>query len=170
MVRDGQPFWNGRYTQLWHQQFSPNGQTLAAIAAPKYGCWTIAVDDKPWSRTFDDFVSDIRFSPDSSRIACIGVTKKRHTICVDGQTWPEGYDMAWAPVFSPDSQHVAAKVEKDGRFTLVIDGKPLNDTYTQVWEPVFSPDGQSVLLRALEGSGPEAVYIRAVLPLTEILG
>jgi hypothetical protein len=78
--------------------------------------------------------------------------------------------MAWAPVFSPDSQHVAAKVEKDGQFTLVVDGTPLEKTYPKVWDPIFSPDSQHILLRALEGTGPEAVYTRSVLPLNEILG
>jgi hypothetical protein len=128
------------------------------------------MDDKPWARTFDDFVTDAAFSPDSSRLACVGVTDKRHFICVDGQAWPAGYDMAWAPVFSPDSQHVAAKVEKDGQFTLVVDGTPLEKTYPKVWDPIFSPDSQHILLRALEGTGPEAVYTRSVLPLNEILG
>jgi hypothetical protein len=170
MVRDGQSFWQGRYTQLWHQMFSPDGKRLGAIASPRYGHWTVAIDDKPWGRTFEDFVTDACFSPDSSRAACIGVTGKRYHICVDGQAWREGYDMAWAPVFSPDSQHVAAKVEKNGRFTLVVDGKPLKETYTKVWEPAFSPDSQSVLLRALEGDGPDAVFTRTVIPLNDILG
>ena len=170
MVSDGQPLWNGRYAQLWHQMYSPDGSHLAAIVAPKYGHWTMAVDDKPWARTFDDFVTDASFSPDSKRVACIGVTNKRHHICVDGQAWPKGYDMVWAPVFSPDSQHVAAKVEKDDQFTLVMDGKPLKNTYTKVWDPVFSPDSQHVLLRALEGSGSDTIYTRSVLPLNKFLG
>jgi hypothetical protein len=170
MVRDGQPLWNGRYFQLWHQMYSPDGQRLAAIAAPKYGRWTISVDDQPWTRTFDDFVTDARFSPDSTRVACIGVTAKRYHICVDGQAWPDGYDMAWAPVFSPDSQHVAAKVESKGSYTLVVDGKPLKETFAQVWDPVFSPDSSAILLRAIEGTGPNAVYTRSVIPLNDILG
>ena len=170
MVRNGQAFWKGRYYQLWHQMYSPDGNHLAAIAAPKYGRWTMAIDDKPWARTFDDFVTDACFSPDSKRVACIGVTAKRHHICVDGQAWPGGYDMAWAPVFSPDSRHVAAKVETKDGFTLVVDGKPLKETYTKVWDPAFSPDSQSILLRALEGTGPDAVFTRSVIPLNDILG
>jgi Tol biopolymer transport system component len=130
----------------------------------------MAVDDQPWTQTFGDYVTDAQFSPDGSRVACIGVEKERHHIVVDGSTWEGSFDMAWAPIFSPDSQHAAAKIEKDGLYTLLVDGKPLKSTYKAVWEPIFSPDSQSVLIRAIEGSGADAVYTRTVMPLTEILG
>ena len=38
--------------QIWHQMFSPDGSRLAAIVAPKYGRWTVAVDGEPWPATF----------------------------------------------------------------------------------------------------------------------
>jgi hypothetical protein len=130
----------------------------------------MAVDDQPWSATFGDFVDNAVFSPDGQHLACIGVENKQHRIVIDGKPWAEGYDMAWKPVFSPDSQHVAAKVEKAGKFSIVVDGKPLKEAFDRVWDPVFSPDSQQIMVRALEGRGAEAVYTRAVLPVTDILG
>jgi hypothetical protein len=78
--------------------------------------------------------------------------------------------MAWKPVFSPDSQHVAAKVEQKGKYTFVVDGQPLKNTYGAAWNPVFSPDSQHIMLRAIEGSGSDAIFTRTVIPLNEILG
>ncbi len=167
---DGQPLWTRKYAQLWHHMYSPDGSKIAAIAAPKFGRWTMAIDDQPWSATFGDFVDEAVFSPDGQRLACIGVENKQHRIVVDGQTWAEGFDMAWQPVFSPDSQHVAARVEKDGQFSIVVDGQPLKEAFNRVWDPVFSPDSRHIMVRALEGQGTDAVYTRAVIPLTEILG
>ncbi len=167
---DGKPIWGNKYAQLWHHMYSPDGSKIAAIAAPKFGRWTIAVDDRPWGVTFGDFVDGAVFSPTGQRVACIGVENKQHHIVVDGKPWSGSYDMAWKPVFSADGQHVAAKVEKDGAFTLVVDDTPLKENYSRVWDPVFSPDGRHLMVRAIEGQGADAVYTRAVLPLTDILG
>ena len=167
---DGNPLWSNTYAQLWQHFYSPDGERIAAIAAPKFGRWTIAIDDRPWSATFGDFVDEALFSPDGQRVACVGVENKKHQIVVDGQTWAGSYDMAFQPVFSPDSQHVAARVEQDGQFLILVDGTPLKETFTRVWDPVFSPDGRHLLVRALEHIGTNTVYTRTVLPLTEILG
>jgi hypothetical protein len=167
---DGTPCWNRKYVNLWHHMYSPDGKKIAAIVAPKFGRWTIAVDDQPWSQTFGDFVTDALFSPDSQRVACLGVEKERYRVMVDGNAWPGNFDMAWKPVFSPDSQHVAAKVEQKGKYTFVVDGQPLKNTYGAAWNPVFSPDSQHIMLRAIEGSGSDAIFTRTVIPLNEILG
>jgi hypothetical protein len=171
---DGEIAWDRPFVQLWHPFFSPDGKSIAAIVAPKFGQWTIAVDGNPWSVTFSAAVLDPTFSPNGKRIAAIYkedepvvelAPKKVWGIVVDGQPWPEKYDMVWPPVFSPDSQHVAAKAEKNGKYTIVIDGKAWYKEFEALWNPIFSPDGSKILVRAIE----EGKYYRRIVPVNEIL-
>jgi threonine dehydrogenase-like Zn-dependent dehydrogenase len=144
--------------------------SIAAIVAPKYGRWTVAVDGNAWKKTFGDLVMDLVISPSGRRVACVGKEDNACTIAVDGTPWNIKCDMAWAPVFSPDDQHVAAKIEKNGQFTVAVNGKPMKTQFKNLWDPMFSPDGEKILIRAIEGSGDKAVYVRQVLPVTEISG
>jgi hypothetical protein len=91
-------------------------------------------------------------------------------VVVDGTPWAESFDMVWPPVFSPDGRHVAARVKQADRWRIVVDGRPLPEAYTTAWDPVFSPDGKYLLVRAVEGSGAEAVCQRLVRPLNDIRG
>ena len=170
LARDGQILWGQRYAQLWHHVYNENGMSIAAIVAPKYGRWTVAVDGAPWKKTFGDLVTDLVFSPSGRRAACVGKENNEYTIAVDGAAWDLKCDMAWAPVFSPDEQNVAARIEKDGRYTVAVNGKPMKARFKAVWDPAFSPDGEYVLIRAIEEAGGKENYIRQVLPVTEISG
>ena len=64
LMKDGKPYWDRGFTQLWHQMYSPDGEKMAAIVASSFGKWTIAVDGNPWPLTFGELVSDAVFSPD----------------------------------------------------------------------------------------------------------
>ena len=109
--------------QLWHQQYNHDGSRLAAIAAPKYGRWTAAVDDTPWSVTFSDLVTDLVFSPDGRKLACTAKEGSQWKVVSEGSVWNITFDMAYTPVFSADGSHLAVKVEKEGRFTYAVDGR-----------------------------------------------
>lgn len=170
LFRDGSPLWDNRYVQLWHHIYSPAGDRIAAIVAPRYGRWTVAVDDVPWDLTFGDMVTDAVFSPDGSHVACIGVENERRHIVVDGKKWSGDYDMAWPPVFSPDSRHVAAKLETQGRYRIAVNGVEHPTAYTQAWDPVFSPDGTQLMIRGIEGDGETARYTRTVINVADITG
>jgi hypothetical protein len=170
LAQDGNPFWNRSFAQLWQHMYSHDGKKIAAIVAPKFGRWTIAVDSTPWSLTFGDLVTEVVFSPDGNRVACIGKEDGKWTIAVDGKAWGGAYDMVWKPVFSPDSRSVAANAEKNGRYTLVIDGKPFKDSYKALGDPVFSPDSEKILIKGIEGDSDAGKYYRQVLPLTDITG
>jgi len=170
LARDGQVLWHQRFAQLWHHAYSANGMSIAAIVAPKYGRWTVAVDGTPWKTTFSDLVTDLVISPSGKRVGCVGKDNNLCTIAVDGTPWDIKCDMAWAPVFSFDDQYVAAKIEKNGQYTIAVNGEPMKTQFKNVWNPIFSPDGEKILIRAIEGSGDKAVYVRQVLPVTEISG
>jgi hypothetical protein len=164
MAKDGQLFWNGKYIQCWRPQFNSEGSRLAAIVSPKWGRWTIAVDDKPWKTTYGDLVDNLTFSPDGGRIGAVGKENERWFIFVDDNPWSGDYDMAWAPVFSPDGSHVAAKVEKGGVYTLLINGRELGEGYQFMENPSFSPDSSKMLIRGVKNGK----YVRTVKPVAEI--
>ena len=157
LARDGETFWEGRFFQLWHHQYSADGQHIAAIVAPKFGQQTIAVDGTAWPIVFNNLVTDLVISPDGKRTACSVRTDAHWTIAADGHCWDHCLDMAWGPVFSPDSRHVAAKVEKNGRFFIVIDEKFLKQDFSDLWDPVFSPDGSKLLVRGIDGEKKRGV-------------
>jgi hypothetical protein len=165
LAEDGEKIWPSGFVQLWHHQFTPDARKLAAIAAPKFGRWTVAVDGKPWSVAFKDLVIDLVHSPDSSRIAVLGKNDGQWTICVDGRKWHQDFNMVWKPVFSPDSSHVAAKVEKNGKYGIAIDDTLWNEMFEALWDPVFSPDGDSLLVRAVR----DGKYMRQVIAVNELV-
>jgi len=167
LAKDGKALWDVKFAQLWQHQYSPNGDKIAAIVAPVYGKWTVAVDGKPSDKVFGDMATDLVFSPIGGRTAFLGKEGEKWSVVVDGTVWAGKYDMAWKPVFSPDGHHAAAKVEKGGRYTIAVNGKELRP-FKAVWDPIFSPDSDKVLIRAIEGEGDDEKYIRQVLPLSEI--
>ena len=80
LAEDGVPLWKGRYMQLWHQRISPDGGRIAAVIAPSFGRWTVAVDDRPWDVTCRDMVDAPVFSPDGRRVAAAFKDGGRWTI------------------------------------------------------------------------------------------
>jgi len=166
MAQDGKAMWDRSFAQCWHQMFNSDGSKLAAIVAPKFGRWTVAVNGQAWHTKFGDMVADAVFSPDGNRLAALGKEGEQWTVMVDDRPWDGMYDIVWKPVFSPDSRNVAAKVEKDGKYTVAIDGKLFKRQCEAVWDPIFSPDGKKVLIRSIE----HGKYTRRVVPVTDITG
>lgn len=153
LARNGHILWDERFIQLWHHAYTMDGARIAAIACPKFGKWTIAVDGKCWPIVFSDLVTDMVISPDGNRIACVGKSNGKWHIAVDGKIWEKSFDMAWQPVFSPDSRHVAAKVEYNGRTAVVVDGDMASDDFRSVEIPVFGPDSDKILIRGIDAGG-----------------
>lgn len=164
VAQDGQPIWSGGYMQLWRLSLSPDQSRLAAVVAPSYGRFTVAVDDRPWPVTFSDAVLPPCFSPDGQRVAAIVRDQDRFSIAVDGKPWDLRFDMVYDPVFSPDSSRLAAKVESDGRFGYALDGRVGSRRFEACFDPVFG-EGGKVLLRYLEGSK----LCREVVPVDSLL-
>ena len=161
---DGQLLWPAKFVQLWHQQFSPDGEHIAAIVAPEFGRWTVAIDGTPWKSRFNDFVTDLVYSPDGRRAAALGKNGQKWFIIADDHIWNKAYDMVWKPVFSPDSEHLAVKVELAKRYTIVVDGVEYGEDFDVVWDPIFSPDSRKVMIRSVKGGK----YYRIVVPVQDI--
>jgi Tol biopolymer transport system component len=177
LAGDAELLWQPRYNQLWHQQISPDGQIIAAIVAPDYGNFTVAVNDKPWSKTYS-LVNDLTLSPDGSRAAAVGSENVSHNryggdmgetinrwqIIADGVPWQGWYDMVYPPVFSQDGKHLAAKVENKGKFTVILDDKAYPQEFSMLWDPIFSPESDKLLIRALDEQGR---FLRIVAKIQE---
>jgi Tol biopolymer transport system component len=166
MAQDGKLLWKNPFTMIWRQAFSPDASRLAAIVAPRYGHWTVAVDGTPWSATCTDAVYDMTFSPDGSSIAVLGKSGGKWSVMVDGKKWSNSFDMTFVPAFSPDGSRVAVKAEKAGRYVLVVNDRVWGKEFEQLWDPVFSPEGDKILVRCVE----EGKYVRRVVPVSEITG
>jgi len=166
LAEDGVPLWKGRYVQLWHQRTSPDGVRIAAVVAPGFGRWTVAVDDHPWEITCRDMVDPPVFSPDGSRVAAAIKDGGRWTVAVDGKPWARDFAMVWDPVFSPDGTRVICRVEHEGGRTIAVDGHPWSQRFERLWEPAFALDGTGVLVRGVQ----EGRCIRQVLSLDELGG
>jgi hypothetical protein len=163
LAEDGIDIWSN-YDQVWYQKESPDGRHIAAVVAPTFGKWTIAVDDAPWKRTYGDCVLEPFFSDDGKHVAAIVKEQNRWTIAVDGIPWNETFEMVWNPVFSPDGLKVAAKVERKGKFFIVVNGKIWSRPFDMLWEPQFSPDGKHALVRSVE----DQTYYRRVVKTSEL--
>jgi hypothetical protein len=145
--------------------FSLSGNKLAAIVAPKYGKWTVAVDAKPWSANFGDLVTDAVFSPDGNHLAALAKHDEKWLIVVDGAVWKNTFDMAWQPVFSPGGGEVAVKVERNGKYSIAVNDQLWDQQCDAIWDPVFSPEGDKLLLKTLQ----DGRYVRRVVSVEDIL-
>lgn len=158
LAQDGQMIWDPVFHQCWHQAISTNGQTTAAIVAPEFGAFTVAVNAKVWATRFP-VVTDLVVSADGGTVAALGNQFNRQwQVMVNGRVWDGEWDMAWTPVLSTRGGHVAVKVERGGRQTVAINGRPLEATFDQVFMPAFSPDGTRLLIRALD----KGTFVRIV--------
>lgn len=177
LAKNGELYWDHRFAQLWGIQTSKDGQHLAAIVAPKYGQFTVAMDKKTWSTTYP-VLTDMIISPDGNNIAALGqsgtalsesgykLEYPKWQVIVNNQPWIDWYDNAFKPIFSLDSQHVAVKVEKRGKYTIALDGKIFPQEFSELWDPIFNPESDKVLIKALDGH----TFKRIVAPLKSFSG
>ncbi|MFO8032738.1 MAG: WD40 repeat domain-containing protein [Desulfohalobiaceae bacterium] len=172
LAQNGEIIWEGRFLQLWQQTICSQGKNIAAIAAPEFGQFTVAQNDKPWTHTYP-VITDLVLSPQGERAAAIGrsgwesmendsqLGLQQWQIIVDDRPWDGWWDRAFKPVFSPDGEHLAIRVENNGKYTLLLDNRPYPREFSMLWDPVFSPDSKKILLRARDGNK----YLRIVADL-----
>lgn len=165
LAQNGKLIWAPRFFQCWRQTFSADGKVLAAIVAPSYGQFTVAVNDVAWEETLP-VVTDLVVSPDGKTIAAQGSEDNENfRILVNGKAWNGAYDMAYGPVIGASGK-VAARVEKNGKFTVLLDGKAYGETFERAFDPIFSPDGDKVLIRGISGGK----YMRIVAETSDFKG
>ncbi len=150
MAQDGQIIWEPKFVQCWNHVISQDGKTIAAIVAPEFGCFSVAVNGQSWSLRFP-VVTDLVVSRDGATVAALGcVDNDDWQVLVNGRAWSGVWDMAWTPVLSAAGGHVAVKVRKGKRESVVVDGKPYSRDFDQVFAPAFSQDGKKLLIRGID--------------------
>jgi hypothetical protein len=87
--------------------FSPDSARVAA-AVKDEDQWTIAVDGRPWSESFD-MVSAPMFAPDSAHVAAAAERGDHHVLVVDGKVWGKRFSRLWDPTFDPSGRHVLVR-------------------------------------------------------------
>ncbi|MBW1835292.1 MAG: hypothetical protein JRI62_11440 [Deltaproteobacteria bacterium] len=105
-----------------HQTYSPDGNNIAAVVAPSFAKWTIAVNGQPWSKTFNECILKPCFSPDGRKVAAIAKDSGNWFLVVDGTVLGEAFDNIWPPVFSPGGDKVICKVEKKKKWSVCCRG------------------------------------------------
>jgi len=150
MAIDDVMAWDPKFAQLWHQAYAPDGSRLAAIVAPSFGAFTVAVDGTPWAATFP-VVTDLVISATGGHVAALGSNDNTaFAVLCDGKVWGGRYDMAWKPVFRPMAP-IGRERGRGGVHTVVCDGKAYPKSFEKCFAPAFSPDGTKVLIRGIEG-------------------
>jgi hypothetical protein len=101
--------------------FSPDGKHLAYGVA-KEGDTAALVLDGVQGKIFDS-LSDVRFSPDGKRLACVAQRGNRSMVVIDGVEQGQ-YDRveAGSLSFSGDGRHVAWVARRDNKQFIVVDG------------------------------------------------
>ncbi len=162
LAENGKPLWGNRFVQLWHVCVGPDDKRIAAVVAPQFGRWTVAVDGVPWPCTFESVVLAPRFSPDGARVAAAARHGGKWTMVVDGAPWSACFDRIGDPVFVGGS--VVARVEVDGKHRLARDGRVVGSNWDWLWEPIASPDGKRVLIRGIA----DRHHVREVVALSDL--
>ena len=76
---------------------------------------------KEWKDSYN-WVEEFHVSPDGEKIAAIvNIDEAEFSICMNGETWEETLEKAWALRFLPDGRLVAL-VANDEEWTVCVDG------------------------------------------------
>ncbi len=88
----------------------------------------------------DEFV----VSPDGERIvAPVKGEDGAFTLSVNGEAWPESFELCWYPRFSRGGR-LTALVRIDDEWTVAVEGAPWQERFEYVWNTVFSADDQAI--------------------------
>jgi len=164
LATNGRIVWDKGFVSLLYQTYSPDGHKIAAAVAPSFAKWTVAVDGRLWSTTFNECLLKPCFSPDNRKVAVIAKDSGNWILVVDGTVLGEGYENIWPPAFSPNGDKVIYKVEKNGKYYVAVNGKIKGKEYEALWNPVVSPDGTKVMICGVEAGK----YYRKVVLLSDL--
>ncbi|MCG8565263.1 MAG: Tmc redox complex protein TmcD [Desulfobacterales bacterium] len=161
LFRDGKPLWKTGYDQLWQLCQAPGKEDIAAIVSPKFGQWTVAVNDKTWQTCWDAMVSDITYSENGQTLVARAKHGEIWDLAVNDTPWGLGADQLFDPVVSSDGNAVAVVAEKKGAYHLAVNNRMVATGYEMMAAPVFSPDNGRVLVKGIENG----VYKRRIISL-----
>jgi WD40 repeat protein len=132
---------------------SPDGENLAAEVRVNLYDYTIAVNGRPWEKTFGCVWEPV-FNPRSGGVVAPVRLEGTWTLAEDGHPiWDQRFVQVWHQKFSPDGSKLAAIVApKYGKWTVAVDGQPWPVTFNDlVTDLQFSPNGNHVAALTKDG-------------------
>ena len=91
-------------------------------------------------------VDEYAVSPDGDKIAVLGQAEDdTFTAIVNGEKWPESFELAWYLRFTPHG-HLTCLARIDDMWTLVVDGKPWENRFEFIWNPQFAKNSPAIAL------------------------
>jgi hypothetical protein len=98
---------------------------------------------KEWQDSYN-WVEEFHVSPDGEKIAAIvNMDEAEFSICMNGETWEETLEKAWALRFLPDGRLVAL-VANDEEWTVCVDGTSWEERFDYIWDLKSSSDGSFI--------------------------
>lgn len=161
LYKDDAPLWDGAYENIWHLQPSPAAADIAAVVAVKFGQWSVAENDRPWSLIWDTMVRDLVYSEDGKGLAAVFKDKGSWGIAVNDRAWTLTCDKILPPSMSRDGAVVAVSFERDGKWYTAVNDKVITGPCEMAADPVVSTEGDAVLVKSIE----KGLYKRRVVVL-----
>jgi len=95
---------------------------------------------KEWQDQFN-WVEELHVSPDGEKIAGIVNTDEApFTVCVNGESWEEGFDKAWSLRYLPDGR-LSCLVSTEEEWTVCVDDALWETRFDYIWDFQHSDDG-----------------------------
>jgi hypothetical protein len=165
LFKNGTPFWNHKYEQLWKVALSEDQTRIAAVVSDSFGKWTVVVNDgDSWATHADIMISDLFYGSGQTLIAVLK-TGGLWTLAVNDILWDLKADKLWKPSVSSDGKVIATRFEKKGNYYLAVNSRIHSQPYDVLFDPEISPDNRSILVKAMK----DGIYIRQVLSVDSIL-
>ena len=92
-----------------------------------------------------DSVHEFDVSPDGERIAVPVKTGEGFTACVNGELWPDIFEILWYLRFSA-ANRLTGLVRIDDEWTLADEGKPWEERFEYAWNPRYSANGKGLAM------------------------
>jgi hypothetical protein len=162
--------WNNWYAAMRDCDMSADGAKVAStvqtvalkegdIYGFKEGSWSVAVDDKPWVKNYQNTWMPV-VGPNGKVAVQARKDYTVYTITVDGTDWANDFICVWEAVFSKDGSDIVAPVKHNGSWHLAKNAEIFwKNPYMQLWRPNYSPDGNRIAALAAVGFGQWTVVV-----------
>ena len=131
--------------------FSHDGNRVAYVLYLEYRRYCVVLDGERGPEY--ERVSELTFSPDGKRFACVAEKAGRRCIVLDGKEGSWEDDLC-CPTFSPDGRALACSVRKDSSWFMVYHEERFGP-YDWCGAPVISQDGKHIAF-IVEEKGPDS--------------
>lgn len=166
--------WPELYINANNFTLSPDGNHSCAVIQTRameqadifgfqQGCYSIAVDGKPWDSEFVNVWTPVFHPAQNSVAAQCRTSLYDYTIVENDRTWNKSFSSVWRPAFNPATSSVAAPVRDGKHWALAQDGEiVMKPGFVQMWHLCFSPTGHNWAVVAAPEFGKWTVAVGGI--------